>query len=1397
MAWGASEPLREFRSKRAYVLLGDPGAGKTTEFKREQGVVGDGLAVVVSARDLKTFDVECRPEWRNKTLFIDALDETRAGETDSRTPLDKIRAQLARLGTPSFRLSCREADWLGSNDRQHLQAVSPDSEITVLRLDPLDADGIRALLRWRHQLDDVEDFILKAHRNGVGAMLGNPLTLALLADVVKQGGDWPRSRSEVLEKACRHLAGEHNEEHRAARRGLPRETVVDAAGYLCAVLLLAGMEGFSLSAGHFGPGIVCLDDLGDPPDPLTRQALEHTVATKLFTARSASELVNDVDELEHAVATKLFTADRAGGARGVFTPLHRQVAEYLGGLRLARRIEGGLPARRVIALMTAPSDGRVVTGLRGLSAWLAACSRDARRHLIAADPVGVGLYGDIGRFDRAEKGRLLEALPMSLVLGEAHWDDTAWAFRSLASAELVPAISEVLGRLRERTADDRSASLILGVLEHCEDPGAVAQLAPDLMEVVRAGAVPAFLRQRALDAYLRVSVERDDREATLRDLLDAIRDRSVSDPDDDLRGTLLGEFYPVVVGPSEVWDHLMFRNRHDFLGRLWAFKRTTLFERSQDQDLAELLDALHGRAGELVPALIESRSGDLPLLLLEKALVTQGEKLDPQRLLGWLATARQSSMHSTRGSAAGIRSWLEERPQTQKAVYLASIRLAADGDAGGHPFWYSDALHGSQLPSDFGRWCLDQALTLADTEPETAQELLSRAYASQADPSAVEGPTVEIIRRETLGRPVLARRLDELLRPPRPPQLEDEFLQEIEEQWRREEEEERSRQRDDQREEWVQCLQDNETALRANRFSPPDLHTLAMAYLGMFVDDDENASPSSRVSDFIGGDQQLVAAVVAALRGAMLRDEVPSVAETISLHSQSQHSWMAYPVLASVHLIDTEDPAQLDALDEERKRELLAVYYCVPKPHKYGRGWHRRWLQQNPALVLDVLRRCALAGVRAGERLPPGMNDLDTIAGHEDLVHAVRLELLNAYPTRSSNKQLELMDNLLTKALDHPDMMELLALASRKQALKSMGVAQRVRWWATDALIARGSRLQQLKPDLVESEIRVKHLAQFLTSVWDRRNRRPSILAAIDDPMTLRELIEILGRWCAAPLFRSGVYTLKMGTSDLIVDLIAQLGSAVSDEARQALESLVEDPSLAGWHGQLAGAYERQSIAHRDASYRHPGIDQVQSTLAGGEPANAADLAALTNDQIEELALKLRGDNRNLWSQFWNQDRHGRPTNPKLENSCRDALLAALEERVPTGVDLEPEASYAADWRADIRARCGDFNIPIEIKSDRHRDLWRALRSQLIGQYTTDPATSGYGIYLVLWFGDGRVQTPPHGNRPRMPEELERRLLQDLTQDERRKISVIVIDVSKPSLPSRPSSPPAGIGVRS
>ena len=87
---------------------------------------------------------------------------------------------------------------------------------------------------------------------------------------------------------------------------------------------------------------------------------------------------------------------------------------------------------------------------------------------------------------------------------------------------------------------------------------------------------------------------------------------------------------------------------------------------------------------------------------------------------------------------------------------------------------------------------------------------------------------------------------------------------------------------------------------------------------------------------------------------------------------------------------------------------------------------------------------------------------------------------------------------------------------------------------------------------------------------------------------------------------------------------------------------------------------------------------------------------------------------------------------------------------------------------------------PIEIKKNSHHDLWSAIHKQLIGQYTTDPETAGYGIFVVLWFGARETRKPPNGKRPDTAEELEKRLAENLTVSRAHKISIIVLDVTKP-----------------
>ncbi len=84
-----SLPVEEWNDEAAYVLLGPPSSGKTTIFKH---LAKRQCGHCVSARDFLALNEGAK--WHDEILFIDGIDETRAGTADGRNPLDRIRAKL-------------------------------------------------------------------------------------------------------------------------------------------------------------------------------------------------------------------------------------------------------------------------------------------------------------------------------------------------------------------------------------------------------------------------------------------------------------------------------------------------------------------------------------------------------------------------------------------------------------------------------------------------------------------------------------------------------------------------------------------------------------------------------------------------------------------------------------------------------------------------------------------------------------------------------------------------------------------------------------------------------------------------------------------------------------------------------------------------------------------------------------------------------------------------------------------------------------------------------------------------------------------------------------------------------------------------------------------------------
>ena len=268
-----SLPLEQFRDNSCYVLLGSPGAGKTEAFKKRRT---QEESHYVTARDFITF--EDRTEWHNTTLFIDGLDEMRAGASDQRTPFDQIRGKLQDLGCPRFRLSCREADWFGTNDRNHLEDVSPDRKLKVLRLDPLSDENILKILRCNHNVESPEQFIASAREKGIYVLLTNPQSLKMLASAVADG-NWPETRMETFDLTCRKLLEEHNQEHELAKRyssDIP--CLLDEAGRLCAIQLLTGNAGYSLTHNETSCEYIYLKEIHTED----QEVFHHVLSTKLF-----------------------------------------------------------------------------------------------------------------------------------------------------------------------------------------------------------------------------------------------------------------------------------------------------------------------------------------------------------------------------------------------------------------------------------------------------------------------------------------------------------------------------------------------------------------------------------------------------------------------------------------------------------------------------------------------------------------------------------------------------------------------------------------------------------------------------------------------------------------------------------------------------------------------------------------------------------------------------------------------------------------------------------------------------------------------------------------------------------------------------------------------------------
>lgn len=1326
--------LHEWRHLDAYVLLGEPGLGKSWALEQEHAADPTGT-ILVSARDLATLGLP--PGAESKTLLIDALDEHRASSDSFSSPLDAIRARLNELGRPRFRLTCREADWIDS-DTTHLRAVAPSGMVHELRLEPLNEREVVQLLENAHDVAvaDPQVFLEEARSRNLEPLLSNPLLLELLVKAVA-GNQWPTTRQQTYLMACRRLAAENNPEHRAAARRRSRNVdgMLHVAGMLCALLLLSDKHAISADAGHERDSAIPVDAIPD--------ALRIDSATTW-----------------NALSTTLFVSE---GADRI--PRHRTIAEFLAAQALSKCVAGGLPISRILALMVG-HDGRIVEPLRGLYAWLATCIERDRGLLIDRDPLGLVLYGDVHPFTVAEKRRVFDALYVEGTrfrwFRNENWESRP--FGALGTADMESTIRELITAPGREPADEVRLDCVLDAVLYGED---MPNLAQALEEVVRDASHWGIVRKPALQALLKAGMYSEDR---VRRLLTDLTSGKASDDDDELVGILLTALYPSRLTEDEIFSFLHPRKAENLIGHYHMFWAEKLLRSTSVERLPYLMDRLASfletASDKLRRYAIDSVAGRvLPL-----ALRTAGTIVAPDRLYRWLhSVVNRYGMSEIRGTEAGeIANWLELHPQVQKSLYAHAVMVMSASVVDSREYWDCEGLlYRSGRPDDWYKWMLGLADTLQD-------ELFARHCIERAGHALCHEPSRYSLSLDELAAWVESHtgrwpELDGVLQRTWTSELNG---------WQQENalrQREEAAQRRDARLRRAKDFAPHLTAMREGSAAPGSMESVANA-VDKYYRDIEGETAAERVQDLLGTDLDTAKNVLSGLVRCLERTDLPTSDKVFELAREKKRFRLQLPCLIGAELQAQEKPEACMAWREPLVETMTAF---VQVSYRETPDWFSNVAKARPEAVARAIYPYALAQIVAGNS---HISSLSFVLSDPQLTEIARLllpQLLVAIPTQASEGQLSLLQHtLLPAAFQVFELTALEQFIRDRLSVSSLDPKQRITWLVARMYFETTELLDELRPLVFGSVENTIVLAEALEVL----RRLPSSKFPLE-PSVIGELVQWMALYVTPERdlddrIVSNLERLRDLTRGMIQELAARPDILAGEELRQ----LKQVKQLEPWSVELdAALFDHEKVARADA-FRFVDTEAVARVLLNSSPANAEDLVALVVDKIALLAEHIRYDDSNGIRLFW-RPKGQKGVTPKIENDCRDILHMLLRERmIPFGVQVEKEIHAANDKRCDLHASAivngKRIAIPIEIKRENHPEVWTAWKDQLIERYSTNPAASGHGIYLVLWFGV-RPTIAPNGEKAKSPEEMASLYCHYIPREYHHRMSGLVLDLSR------------------
>jgi hypothetical protein len=1300
----------EFENEDAIILLGDPGMGKTTLFK---------FVAKENYTTVRNFLIDPHPA-TDGPLFLDALDEYRTIASGQDASSEVAKA-LCSLKKPKFRLSCRGADWFGSTDQEVLRVASASGRVVVLELCPLSRDEILSAVQGI--VRDPVIFLDEANSAGLGKLLGNPQTLELLARAWGTNKK-PRNKFEAYEIGVSELIKEINPQHVARGATAPHPSNLrKAAGAVASTMLLSNSVGISRTEPADANGYVRLSVVPHP----NRSDLGAVLKRRLFIS-------TEVDRFE---------------------PIHRTVAEFLAAEDLSKRIMSGLPIDRVMALICGV-DGRPVSSLRGLFAWLMCKLGHIAEGYVKRDPYGIVTYGDASVLPPNAQCAIWDGLRQLRDPWFLTNKDDRGSFRELANLNTANILQELL------THSSTGVHLKIAVLEAIANSTEDIGLTTILKNMVMEKHDNTWLRSEALKAFAK-SIQND---SVQLEALDCELARATDDP----------------AAPEIRVDLLLLPHTSGNLGlRILSIMEQAASAKEEGHTI--------GRFYHLIDLPAES---DLEVILngATRGLISKayhrhelrylfdnwlGRRLEssapitPLQLSSWLRNLRQSraDRYSDKTLASLKARFEQERTLFEKVFELLYLTVQNE-ERSSRLFVARDLWE--LLPAAV--WPVPQCgFFLAHAEREEDPERAADLFRMYLSWFPAEGASVALAEA---GHELLFRRNDVA-----------KVLGNWEsckiEKWRKDE--------------WKRNEKERRKNLASRRLNviylTPRLTTIregeeerilgwaAGIYMGFSYG--FNNIPDARERLVSVTNDEIADALV---QGFIRYAEKPSIPKKDAIIE----SWLANSIPHTHTLLSLSvflrHSASMNIPEEALPDCIAAVVTAihggnnVPEHDETLSAWVLQQVQHNPNVMKSVLKEMWLLGAKNKNGNLPGFYEISQDPGSQQFIASLSADILMTGIIENHDT----VGTLVSVLLFH-DQRSALAIGEMELARSDLALEVRA-IWGTALFIVDPSKYLDAWKTLMSGEDTALWNAIEVISGNRHENRGVVSLTSAQRA----EIVTVLGRRFSNVGHPSGAWSGSQNpwdAAEFIANQIRLLAADCSADAGIQLQRLENDRSLASYHDLIRHNKAQHEKQQRESVFAFASPEQVAEAIANRAPATPTDLLAFIVDHFGALSHEMARTQKERYRAYWNES--GRNLiEPKREEVCSGLLAEDLQNRVQAhSLIVTVEHHMVADKECDLMVLQGTERLlPVEVKHHYHPKLWTAWQTQLDRLYTRDAKAGGLGIYLVLWSGEakGRMMPKiPNGlKRPDSATELSRALESLVPEGDRHRLRVVVVDISEP-----------------